>query len=203
MEELLQQVPMFADLTPEERREVAEVCQPVTYAPGEHLCREGQAGDFMLIIESGKVWVYRETPAGEKADLATVTRGAILGEMSLVDSGVRSADAVASSQVQAHKIARTDFLLMRAEMSPVALKLMTKIATITCDRLRDLNWKMMKEIAHGEEAKKSASQRPAQSPAPRRARTTSQRKAHRGAPSASAARDADRLWSRLFGRSGS
>ncbi len=116
MEALLQMIPMFKDLTPEERKEVSLICEPVSYAPNEHLCREGEPGDFMLIIESGMVWVYRETPSGEKADLATVTRGAIFGEMSLVDSGVRSASAVASGSVKAHKIARTDFLLLRAEM---------------------------------------------------------------------------------------
>ncbi len=197
MEELLQQVPMFKDLTPEERREVSLMCQPVTYAPGEFLCREGEAGDFMLVIESGKVWVHRKTPGGEKADLATVTRGAILGEMSLVDSGARSADAVATSPVQAHKIARTDFLLLRAEMSPVALKLMTKIATVTCDRLRDLNWKMMKEIAREQEVKK---QQAPKEPAPGLTRQSTRSMKVRRAPSDGAVRDADRLWSRLFGR---
>ena len=179
MEKLLKQIPMFADLTPDELTQVGEICHPVIYSPGERLCREGQKGDFMLIIESGKVWIYRETPLGEKAELATLLRGAILGEMSLMDGGARSANAVASVQVHAYKMYRKEFMKLRAEMSPVAFKLMKKIAVSTCARLRDLNWKIMKEFTSGQPEEQT--QKPA--------RASEQSKAG--------------LWNRLFGRPGS
>ena len=151
MHELLSQIPMFADLSTNELNEVSEICHPVVYPPGDRICREGQQGDFMLIIESGSVFVYRETPLGEKAELANLERGAILGEMSLVDNGGRSANAVATVQVHAFKMYRKEFMQLRAGMSPVAFKLMKKIALTTCRRLREINSKIMKELSGGEE----------------------------------------------------
>lgn len=147
MQKLLSQIPMFSDLTPNELKQVSEICHAVVYSPGERICREGQPGDFMLIIEDGSVFVYRETPLGEKAELATLERGAILGEMALVDSGSRSANAVASVQVNAFKMYRKEFMLLRAGMSPVAFKLMKKIALTTCKRLREINRKIMQELS--------------------------------------------------------
>jgi CRP-like cAMP-binding protein len=39
--------------------------QPATFAVGENLCREGETGDRMFIIESGEIAVLKAVEGGE------------------------------------------------------------------------------------------------------------------------------------------
>ena len=86
---------------------------------------------------------------------------------------------MATVQTHAFKMYRKEFMKLRAEMSPVAFKLMKKIANSTCARLRDLNVKIMRELSgeHEEEQKQEEA---------------------RGAKEGLTG-----LWNRLFGRPGS
>ncbi|HNU83580.1 MAG TPA: cyclic nucleotide-binding domain-containing protein, partial [Thermoanaerobaculia bacterium] len=62
-------------------------------APGEVLFREGDAGNEMYILLSGRVMISKYIPgAGEEA-LAFLERGDFFGEMALIDNQPRSADA--------------------------------------------------------------------------------------------------------------
>ncbi len=151
MDNFFRNIPLFKDLTPKELAEIQAICRPVVYAPGERLFRMGQPGHDMLIIETGEVWIFRETPLGEKIDINTVKDGEILGEMALVDSEKRSAYATATTEVHAYQIQRKDFIKLRSQMSPAFFKLMRQIAILTCGRVRNLTDKLMREVT-GEEA---------------------------------------------------
>ena len=51
--------------------------------------RQGEYGNFMLVLLSGSIAVDREQPWGERLHLTEARPGDILGEMSLLDSGPR------------------------------------------------------------------------------------------------------------------
>jgi CRP/FNR family cyclic AMP-dependent transcriptional regulator len=52
--------------------------------------RQDEYGNFMLVLLSGTIAVDREQPWGETLRLAETSKpGEILGEMSLLDSGMR------------------------------------------------------------------------------------------------------------------
>ena len=53
------------------------------------LIRQDEYGDFMIVLLSGAVAVDRVQPWGERLRLAETRPGEILGEMSLLDSGIR------------------------------------------------------------------------------------------------------------------
>ena len=53
------------------------------------LIRQDEYGNFMLVLLSGSVAVDRVQPWGERLRLAETRPGEILGEMSLLDSGIR------------------------------------------------------------------------------------------------------------------
>jgi CRP/FNR family cyclic AMP-dependent transcriptional regulator len=65
-----------------------------TYKTGTHLFHENDHSRELYIIQSGTVRVYRKIGARE-ADLARLSKGAVLGEMALIDGKPRSASAVA------------------------------------------------------------------------------------------------------------
>jgi CRP-like cAMP-binding protein len=57
--------------------------------PNRDIIRQDEYGNFMLVILSGTIAVDRVQPWGERLRLAETRPGEILGEMSLLDSGIR------------------------------------------------------------------------------------------------------------------
>ena len=53
------------------------------------LIRQDEYGNFMVVLLNGSIAVDRLQPWGERLRLAEATPGTILGEMSLLDSGLR------------------------------------------------------------------------------------------------------------------
>lgn len=64
------------------------------YSDGEVIFKEGEAGNVMFVIQSGKVKIIKQTESGQ-IDIATLNNGEIFGEMALFDRLPRSASAVA------------------------------------------------------------------------------------------------------------
>jgi hypothetical protein len=91
----LQRVPMFSDLAPEDLQQVAERCTSRDYRPGEVIYREGELGDEMLIITSGRVRISR---AGRAEVVRRYGPGDHVGELSLLRGRPRVADVVADDE---------------------------------------------------------------------------------------------------------
>ena len=66
-----------------------------TYKKGEILFRQGDPGDCLYDIQSGKVGVYAKYGTAEQKLLKTCYPDQYLGEMGLLDHAPRSATAVA------------------------------------------------------------------------------------------------------------
>jgi NTE family protein len=86
----LMQISLFEGLEPEARNEIYRRLQPRNFAPGEVICREGDAGSSLFIIESGLAHVLVSRPEGPRI-VARLRRGDFGGEMSLITGEPRSA----------------------------------------------------------------------------------------------------------------
>ena len=60
-----------------------------TVPANRELIRQDEYGNFMIVLLSGAIAVDRVQPWGERLRLAETRPGEILGEMSLLDSGIR------------------------------------------------------------------------------------------------------------------
>lgn len=60
-----------------------------TVAPERDLIRQDEYGNFMVVLLQGSIAVDRLQPWGERLRLTEARPGDILGEMSLLDSGIR------------------------------------------------------------------------------------------------------------------
>ena len=58
-------------------------------APSRDVIRQDEYGNFMVVLLTGTIAVDRVQPWGEQLRLAETRPGDILGEMSLLDSGIR------------------------------------------------------------------------------------------------------------------
>jgi CRP-like cAMP-binding protein len=69
------------------------------YSNGEIIFEEGDKGDVMYVIQSGKVKISKNSPSGD-ITMTTLQSGAIFGEMALFDKLPRSATARAEGDAR-------------------------------------------------------------------------------------------------------
>ena len=87
--ELLKQTLLFRDLDPEELKSTVQAIKAEEFAAGAYIVREGEPGDRLYVVYSGRVEVLREKSASEPGPIAELQRGDIFGEMALIESGIR------------------------------------------------------------------------------------------------------------------
>ncbi|MFJ8959090.1 Crp/Fnr family transcriptional regulator [Lentzea sp. NPDC102401] len=72
----------------------------VAFEPGVVICHQGDKSRNMLVVSHGRVRVSRFTLSGEETVLAVRGPGEIIGEMSAIDGGRRSATLTAVDAVR-------------------------------------------------------------------------------------------------------
>jgi CRP/FNR family transcriptional regulator, cyclic AMP receptor protein len=123
-EDVLAQVPLFSDLTKSELQALAANCREREYPAGATLLRQGETGIGLFIITDGKVQVSQQPGSGEVRDLGTFERGAVLGEMSLLDDMPRTATVTALTDTHALAVPVWDFRAALREQPDIAVKLL-------------------------------------------------------------------------------
>jgi CPA1 family monovalent cation:H+ antiporter len=120
--ELIQQVPMFAELSSEQLAKIAALLRPRVAVPGEVLVRRGERGAMMFFLSSGAAEVDLRD---HKIRLG---RGDFFGEMALLDpSRRRGADVIALSYCQL-LILRADDLRTLFATQPAIREKIWKVA---------------------------------------------------------------------------
>ncbi|MBW4719097.1 Crp/Fnr family transcriptional regulator [Saccharothrix sp. SC076] len=95
--------------------------------------RQGDPGDCVWVLRSGRVKVVARDGSGHDRLLGIRGKGELLGEMSCVDDGPRSASVVAHGAVEATKITKTRFVGIMDERPAVAREVVRQVS----QRLRD------------------------------------------------------------------
>jgi CRP-like cAMP-binding protein len=117
------------------------------YKAGEVIIRQGDAGDCMYIIQSGKVEVIRENQ-GKEVRLAELDEGDFFGEMALFEKSVRSATVRPLGEVRLLTVDKKMFLRKIHEDPSLAFRIMKKMS----NRIRDLNNELMRLTSEGRSA---------------------------------------------------
>jgi CRP-like cAMP-binding protein len=94
-DEVVVDSPLFAGLDPDDARAVLDSLTRVNVPRGDVLFHEGEAGDCLYVIRSGKVKLGRRSNDGRENLLAVLGPGELIGELSLFDPGLRTATATA------------------------------------------------------------------------------------------------------------
>jgi CRP/FNR family transcriptional regulator len=79
------------------------------YRRAEVIFHEGDPGDALHLVRTGRVKIGRHSPEGEEAIVATVGPGDAFGELVLLDGAPRSATATALEATETLTLARPDF----------------------------------------------------------------------------------------------
>lgn len=121
--ELLQSVPLFADLDSRELSQLAESFKMREFAAGETLASEGQGGVGFFVIESGEATVSVRGVA-----VAQLKAGDYFGEVALIDEGARTATVTADTDIVCHGMTFWEFRPIVEVNSQIAWKLLQALA---------------------------------------------------------------------------
>ena len=104
------------------------------YADGEDIVRQGDVGDCMYVVQSGRVEVVQATDRGEQ-HLAFLETGDFFGEMAVFEKETRSATVRASGEARVLKVDKKTLLRRIKEDPLLAVNLLQTMS----HRIRDLN----------------------------------------------------------------
>jgi len=102
--EALQGVPLFADLSKHEVKQIAGLFKERRFSEGETVVRQGSGGAAFFVIDSGEATVFL---AGE--EYTTLKPGDYFGEIALIDEGTRMATITATSDLLCYGLTYWDF----------------------------------------------------------------------------------------------
>jgi CRP-like cAMP-binding protein len=157
---------LLAGLSPSQLEDVSGRLKPVRYRQGETIIREGDPGQDMYFIESGRVRVVRGT-GPQALLLAELGAGDLFGEMALLTGSPRSATVTALSEMNLWAMSQADFDALVTAYPNLALAL----SRLLSERLRSTDARFLTEPSRAGAAvvQPRPAVRPAPKPKPRQA----------------------------------
>lgn len=128
--EHLREVPLLASCTNKELTKVAKAADEIKMTAGTLLVDQGQTGREAFIIVDGTVSVKRNN-----RKIAELGPGDVLGELSLLDHGPRTATAVCDTDCQLLVLDQRHFLSVLDDVPSMNHKLLANLAS----RIRELD----------------------------------------------------------------
>jgi len=114
--EIIEDIKLFEAFSHDEVRTLCQLMHCYAAPKGITLLKEGDAGDYLVLILTGNVEVTKMIPSGEVKFISQVGVGATLGEMSMIDGCPRFASCVT--------LLPTDFaVLTRETLNDVLLQM--------------------------------------------------------------------------------
>lgn len=131
---------VLRDMSVEERQLFQSYCTEMIYRDGEVLFKQGDPGDWILIIQQGRVEVYLNFGDSEHAErIARFRPGTVLGEMAVLDENPRMVTAVAKGKVSGLLLSKAKLGDLRSQRPDIALKFLVGIVREMAKRVRVVN----------------------------------------------------------------
>jgi signal-transduction protein with cAMP-binding, CBS, and nucleotidyltransferase domain len=121
--EVIENVPLFANMSPRDIEGIAVLFKERRFAAGETVTKEGAGGAAFFVIESGEATV---SVGGQQR--ATLSDGDYFGEIALIDEGARSATVTASSELVCYGLTYWEFRPLVQQNATIAWNLLQTLA---------------------------------------------------------------------------
>ncbi len=131
---LLRQIPLFAAFGDDALTRLAARSVARTYAAGHVLFTTGEICRGLYIVESGRVRIFRTSPAGREQVLHTEGPGKAVAELPLIDGGPYPASAMTDVESRLVFVPRAEFEALYRDNPDVAVAIVHELGR----RLRHL-----------------------------------------------------------------
>ncbi|TDX52368.1 Crp/Fnr family transcriptional regulator [Orenia marismortui] len=143
-EAILKEHPYFKELKAADLAEIDKLVITKTHQKGEIIFFEGEVGEALFLVKSGKVKLVKMVESGEEQIINIVKRGDIFAEVVLFDDGDYPATAIAMEDTEIGMIKGKDIEKLMYQIPKIALKIlkvMSKRLRRAQQRIRNLGLK--------------------------------------------------------------
>jgi CRP/FNR family transcriptional regulator, cyclic AMP receptor protein len=140
---LIPKCPLLENFSPGEVRLLAGFMEVYRVEPGIEIIREGEGGDFMLMIVEGKVEVHKRDRWNTPQLIAVVEAGRTLGEMSMIDGEARFATCIAAEPTLLAVLDREKLARIIVEEPMLGAKILMELVLMLSQRLRATSEKLL------------------------------------------------------------
>ena len=133
--QFLRQVDLFRSLSEKALFELAAITIEQTYPPKTVVFKEGDKGDALYIVKSGKINILKRNSQGIDSVLVSLGKGAVVGDMAIIDEQPRSASLGTVQETIFLIITKDDFRTLLGTVPEISFQ----ILKLTTERLRATN----------------------------------------------------------------
>lgn len=144
----LDRVPIFMDLTPEERGHLANYLRFAFWQGGTVLFKEGETSHDLFILLTGQIAVKKRDQKGILRNIAKIPPYNTLGETAFLSSGMRTATAITVGESSGLIMGLEDMETMSEFAPQLANQLLRKIIHMLAFKLRKTSREYAEILAH-------------------------------------------------------
>lgn len=133
----LKNIYLFKEMTNDELKKVAKVCNRREVMAGQDVFITGQAAESFFVIQQGTVKIFKTTSKGDDVQLTTLATGGHFGEMPYLSGDARSATAQATETTYLIEIPFQSLKNLLAEDVHVSDKFHRALARFLAQRLKN------------------------------------------------------------------
>jgi uncharacterized membrane protein len=122
---------MFELLNEDDRVALAAVVDELKVPEGHTLFQAGDPGDSLFIVRLGEIELFIKDTAGQKIVLTTAEAGDMFGELAMLDTGPRTATALALADSEVLVLDRDDLVLLFKRKPEAALHMLAALSGLT------------------------------------------------------------------------
>ena len=127
----LANIKMFELLNEDDRVALANVVDELKVPANHTLFQAGDPGDSLFIIRFGQIELFIKDTAGQKIVLHTAEAGDMFGELAMLDSGARTATALALTESEVLVLDRDDLVMLFQRKPEAALHMLAALSGLT------------------------------------------------------------------------
>ena len=143
MHALIPKCPLLENFSQAEVELLAKFMAVYRAAPGAEIIREGEGGDFMLMLLEGRIEVLKRDRWKSPQLLATVETGRTLGEMSMIDGEPRFATCTAVEPSLIAVLDRESLARIIVEQPLLGAKVLMELVLMLSHRLRATSQRLL------------------------------------------------------------
>jgi len=134
---------LLENFSPAEVRLLSHFMGVYRAQPGVEILREGEGGDFMLMLLEGRIEVVKRDRWNTPQVLAAVDAGRTLGEMSMIDGEPRFATCVAAEPSLIAVLDRESLARIIVEQPLLGAKILMELVLMLSHRLRATSQRLL------------------------------------------------------------
>ena len=143
MHSLVTYSPLFENFNLAEVRLMSHFMQAYGADAGQEIIREGEAGDFMLLVLEGRVEVFKQDRWNSPRLIAALGPGNTVGEMSMIDGEPRFATCAAAERCLLAVLTRESLARIILEQPILGAKVLMELVLMLSQRLRQTSQRLL------------------------------------------------------------